>query len=133
MDRTKHNDIIRHAAAMADKASFVADDFAQALFPQTEVVFNDRMLSNARQYLRGIIGEIEQRICRIATQELGVTQESLVKIGQGEEGQSFLLLEDSGLLKTTEIVQHLFTKTQRSELAARLLQKISQEDLEATL
>ncbi|MFK7843525.1 MAG: hypothetical protein AB8B54_14765 [Sphingorhabdus sp.] len=133
MDRTKHNDIIRHAVAMADKASFVADDFAQALFPQTEVVFNDRMLSNARQYLRGIIGEIEQRICRIATQELGVTQESLLKIGQGEEGQSFLLLEDSGLLKTTEIVQHLFTKTQRSELAARLLQKISQEDLEATL
>lgn len=133
MKETMHNDIIRHAAAMADKASFIADDFAQALFPKTDVVFNDRMRSNARQYLRAMIGQIEQRICQIATQELGVTQEMLLKIGQGSEGPSFRLLENSGLLKTAEIVQHLFLKTQQSELAARLLQKISQQDLEATL
>lgn len=133
MNETMHNDIIRHASAMADKSSFVADDFAQALFPKTEVVFNDRMRSNARQYLRAMIGQIEARICQIATQELGVTHETLLKIGQGGAGQSFRLLENSGLLKTVEIVQHLFVKAQQRELAARLLQKISQQDLEATL
>ncbi len=133
MNETMHNDIIRHASAMADKASFIADDFANALFPKTDVVFNDRMRSNARQYLRSMICQIEERICLIATQELGVTHETLLKIGKGGEGQSFYLLEDSGLLKTDEIVQHLFVKTQQSELATRLLQKISQEDLEATL
>ncbi|AMO71500.1 hypothetical protein AZE99_06210 [Sphingorhabdus sp. M41] len=133
MDRTKHNDIIRHARAMANKASFVADDFAQALFPRTDVVFNDRMRSNAQQYLRNVIGQIEKRICLIATQDLGVSQEKLVAIAQGGNGQSFGLLKHSGLLKTAEIVQHLFVRTQQSELAARLLQKISQEDLELTL
>ena len=133
MNETMHNDIIRHASAMAGKASFIADDFAQALFPKTDVVFNDRMRSNARQYLRSLVGQIEERICLIATQELGVMQETLLKIANGGEGQSFRLLADSGLLKTVEIVQHLFVKTQQSELAARLLQKISQEDLEATL
>jgi hypothetical protein len=133
MNETMNNDIIRHASAMAGKASFIADDFAQALFPKTDVLFNDRMRSNARQYLRATIGQIEQRICQIATQELGVTHETLVKIGQGGGGQSFRLLENSGLLKTVEIVQHLFIKAQQGELAARLLQKISQQDLEATL
>jgi hypothetical protein len=133
MDRSKHHDIIRHATAMADKASFVADDFAQALFPRTDVVFNDRMRSNARQYLRSVVGQIESRICLIATQDMGVTQEIFQTIARGGEGQSFPVLEHSGLLKTSDIVQHLFVKTQQSELAARLLQKISQEDLESTL
>ncbi len=133
MNETMNNDIIRHASAMAGKASFIADDFAQALFPKTDVLFNDRMRSNARQYLRATIGQIEQRICQIATQELGVTHETLLKTGQGGGGQSFRLLENSGLLKTVEIVQHLFVKAQQGELAARLLQKISQQDLEATL
>ncbi len=133
MDRTKHNDMIRHATALADKASFVADDFAQVLFPRTDVAFNDRMRSNAWQYLRIVTGHIEERICQIATQDLGVTQQMLVTISQGGEGQSFAVLEHSGLLKTVDIVQHLFVKTQQSELAARLLQKISQEDLESTL
>lgn len=133
MDRSKHNDIIRHATAMADKAPFVADDFAQALFPRTDVVFNDRMRSNAQQYLRSVVDQIEKRICLIATQDLGVSQEYLTTIAQGGSGQSFSMLEQSGLLKTAQIVQHLFVKTQQSELAARLLQKISQEDLESTL
>ena len=133
MDRTKNNDIIRHATAMADKAAFIADDFAQALFPRTDVVFNDRMRSNAWQYLRSVIGQIEARICLIASRDLGITQERLLKIAQGADGQSFSILEHSGLLKTAEIVQHLFVKTQQTELAARLLQKISQEDLESTL
>ena len=133
MDRTRQVDIIRHATAMADKASFVADDFAQALFPRTDVVFNDRMRSNARQYLRSIIGQTEKRICEIATRDMGVTQELLLTIGQGAESRSFAMLEHSGLLNTEEVVRHLFVKTQQSELAARLLQKISQEDLESTL
>ncbi len=133
MNETMHNDIIRHATVLADKASYIADDFGRVLFPKTDVVFNDRMRSNARQYLRAIIGQIEEHICLIATRELGATHETLLKIGQGGEGRSFCLLEHSGLLKTAEIVQHLFVKTQQSELAARLLQKISQEDLEATL
>lgn len=133
MDRTKQNDIIRRARAMADKASFVADDFAQALFPRTEVVFNDRMRSNARQYLRGAVSQIEQRVCQIATRDLGVGQELLLSIAEGGDDQSFALLQHSGLLNKPEIVQHLLVKTQQSELAARLLQKISQEDLESTL
>ncbi|MEO9600602.1 hypothetical protein [Parasphingorhabdus sp.] len=133
MDSTKHNDIVRHASVMADQPSLVVDDFAQLLFPKTDVVFNDRMLSNARQYLRNIIGKIETQICSIATQELGVEQEAILAIGQGGEGRSFQLLENSTLLKTAEIVQHIFVKTQQSELSARLLQKISQEDLESTL
>jgi hypothetical protein len=133
MDRSKHNDIVRHASAMADKASFVADDFAQALFPRTDVIFNDRMRSNAQQYLHSVVGQIEQRICLIATQDLGVSQQVLLGIAQGGDGQSYAMLEQSGLLKTPEMVQHLFVKTQQSELAARLLQKISQEDLESTL
>ncbi len=133
MDRTKHVDIIRNASAMADKAAFVADDFAQALFPRTDVVFNDRMRSNARQYLRCAISSVETRICQIATRDLGVTHEKLLTIGEGADGQSFSVLEHSGLLNTAEIVQHLFVKTQQSELAARLLQKISQQDLESTL
>tara|TARA_R110000824_G_scaffold27038_10_gene92336 strand:+ start:6711 stop:7751 length:1041 start_codon:yes stop_codon:yes gene_type:complete len=133
MVRTKYNNIIRDAAALADKAPFVVDDFAQALFPRTDVDFNDRMRSNARQYLGSVISQIEKRICLIATEDLGFQQEALLKIAQGGEGQSFSLLEDAGLLKTVEIVQHLFVKTQQCELAARLLQKISQDDLESTL
>lgn len=133
MDRTKQNDIIRRARAMADKASFVADDFARALFPRTEVVFNDRMRSNAQQYLQGMVNQIEKRICEIATRDLGATNEMLMSIGQGGDGQSFALLEQGGLLNQPEIIQHLFVKTQQMELAARLLQKISQEDLESTL
>ena len=133
MDRTKQNDIIRRARAMADKASFVADDFAQVLFPRTDVVFNDRMRSNAQQYLHGAVNQIEKRICEIATRDLGATHEMLQSIGQGGDGQSFALLEHGGLLNQPEIVQHLFVKTQQMELAARLLQKISQEDLESTL
>lgn len=133
MDRVKHSDLIRHASAIADKAAFVADDFAQALFPRTDVLFNDRMLSSARQYLRRVVGEIEKRICTIATEDLGVTQEMFATIGKGRDGPSFTLLEDTGLLRTNEIVQHLLVKTQQGELAARLLQKISQEDLESTL
>jgi len=118
---------------MADRASFVADDFARALFPRTAVVFNDRMRSNAQQYLHGMVNKIEQRLCEIATRDLGVGHDMLRSIGQGGDGQSFALLESSGLLNQTEIVQHLFVKTQQMELAARLLQKISQEDLESTL
>jgi hypothetical protein len=118
---------------MADKASLVADDFAQLLFPRTDVVFNDRMRSNAWQYLRSAVGQIERQICLIATQDLGVSNEKLLIIAQGGDGESFAMLEQSGLLNTAEIVQHLFVKTQQSELAARLLQKISQEDLELTL
>lgn len=133
MDRTKQNDIVRRASAMADKAPFVADDFAQALFPRTDVAFNDRMRSNARQYLRGVVSQIEQRICHIATRDLGVADELLLSIGEDGEGQSLALLEQSGLLNRPEIVQHLFVRAQQSELAARLLQKISQEDLESTL
>lgn len=133
MNETMNMDIIRHASAIADKASFIAEDFAQVLFPRTSVIFNDRMRSNARQYLRSVIGQVEQQICAIATDELGVTQDMLQKIANGGEGQSYRVLEDSGLFKTVEIVQHLFIKAQQSELAARLLQKISQQDLEATL
>lgn len=118
---------------MAEKEAFVADDFAQVLFPRTEVAFNDRMRSNAWQYLRNVIDQIENRICQIATQDLGVAQDILARISQGSKGQSFAMLEHSGLLTSSEIVQHLFLKTQQSELAARLLQKISQEDLESTL
>ncbi|WP_145955461.1 DUF2336 domain-containing protein [Sphingorhabdus sp. SMR4y] len=118
---------------MADKASFVADDFAHALFPRSDVIFNDRMRSNAQQYLRSVVDQIEKRICTIATQDMGVHQEVLLDIAQGGKGQSFAMLEPSGLLKTPEIVRHLFVKTQQSELSARLLQKISQEDLESTL
>jgi hypothetical protein len=133
MDRTKNHDIIRHASAIAAKATFVADDFAQVLFPRTGVLFNDRMRSNARQYLRSVVAEIEKHISLIATRDMDMTQEILVAIGQGGESRSFRVLEESGLLKSSEIIQHLFVKTQQSELAARLLQKISQEDLESTL
>ncbi|NRD90528.1 hypothetical protein C8024_15275 [Sphingopyxis sp. BSNA05] len=133
MDRSKHNDIVRRASAMADKASFVADDFAQALFPKSEVIFNDRMRSNAQQYLRSVVEQIEKRICTIVTGDLGVSHDLLLGIAQRGNGQSFAMLEQSGLLKTSEIVRNLFVKTQQSELAARLLQKISQEDLESTL
>ena len=133
MDRTQQNDIVRRASAMADKASSVADDFAQLLFPRTDVTFNDRMRSNARQYLRGVVNQIEQRICQIATRDLGVAHELLLSIEKDGESQSFALLEPSGLLNKPEIVQHLFVRAQQSELAARLLQKISQEDLESTL
>ena len=133
MDRTKQNDILRRARAIADKASFVADDFAHALFPRTDVPFNDRMRSNAQQYLRSVVRNVERRICEIATGDLGVSQEMLLSVGQGDDGQSYALLDHGGLLNRPEIVQHLFVKTQQSELAARLLQKISQEDLESTL
>lgn len=133
MDETMHPDIVRRASVMADKAPFVADDFAQALYPRTEVIFNDRMRSGARQYLRNVVGQIEQQICQIAVSDLGISHELLMKAGAGATGRSHGLLQDSGLFKTREIVQHLFVKTQQSELAARLLQKISQEDLEATL
>jgi hypothetical protein len=133
MDRTKQNDIIRRARAMADKASFVADDFAQALFPRTDVVFNDRMRSHALQYLRRAVSQIAQRICQIATRDLGVTHQLLLSIAEEGGDQSFALLQPSGLLNKPEIVQHLLVKTQQNELAARLLQKISQEDLESTL
>ncbi|MEH6789603.1 hypothetical protein [Parasphingorhabdus sp.] len=111
----------------------MADDFAQALFPRSAVVFNDRMRSNARQYLHSAIGAIEQRICQIAERDLGVSHEMVAKIGGGGEPQSFALLEHSGLLKTTDIVGHLFVRAQHGELAARMLQKISQEELELTL
>ena len=133
MNSNHHGDILHRAGKQGDSEAFLAEDFAYALFPKSGVSFNDRMLSNARQYLSALIRDIEKQICLIAIKDLGVGHEGLAAVGNAEAGLTYPLLERSGLLANSVILNHILAQSQYNELGIRLLQNISQEELEATL
>lgn len=102
-------------------------------FPKSDIILSDRMLSNGRQYLQSIVQDIETEICMIAAEDFGLTHDTIIEIGNSDRGHSFPLLQNAGLLETKTLLDHVFTSVQRVELGARLLQKISQADLESVL
>ncbi len=125
--------LVQQAAATGASSAHIADDLAAALFPQSDIIFSDRMLSNGRQYLRAIVQEIETEICMIAVEDFSLTHDTIIEIGNSGRGHSYALLQNAGLLNDKPLLDHLFTSVQRVELGARLLQKISQADLESVL
>jgi len=133
MDQNPGIGLVQQAAAMSASSAYISDDLAAALFPKSDIMLSDRMLSNGRQYLQAIVQEIETEICMIAVEGFGVTHDMIIEIGNSNRGHSFPLLQNAGLLETKALLEHVFTSVQRAELGSRLLQKISQADLESVL
>ncbi len=133
MDRNPAIGLVQQAAAISASSAYVADDLAAALFPKSDIILSDRMLSNGRQYLRSLVQEIETEICMIAVKDFGLNHDIIVEIGNSDRVHCYALLQKSGLLKSQSLLGHVFTNVQRVELSARLLNKISQADLESVL
>lgn len=133
MDQNTGPGLVQQAAAISGSSAAVSDDLAAALFPKSDIILSDRMLSNGRLYLQSIVQDIETEICMIAVEDFGLTHDTIIEIGNSDRGHSFPLLQNAGLLETKTLLNHIFISVQRVELGARLLQKISQSDLEAVL
>jgi Uncharacterised protein conserved in bacteria (DUF2336) len=126
-------DLVQKAGEFGASSAFLASDLSGALFPKSEILLSDRLLSNCRQYLRSMVGEIESSLCLKATENLGIAHASVAEIGNSSMVYSYDHLRDAGLLNKTDLLEHVFIKAQKVELINRLLQKISQEDLENSL
>ncbi len=98
-------DLVQRAGALGSSSSFLASDLSAALFPKSEVFLSDRMLSNCRQYLRSIIGEIESQLCLKATESLRIAHASIAEIGNGNSIYSYDELRDAGLLNSKDLFQ----------------------------
>ncbi len=133
MDPYRQGDLLRRASALAASAEHLPRHFADTIFPSTSIRFSDRMLSNARQYLRGIVADIERTLCTIAIKDLQFPADAFAMIGREDITSCHDLLERAMLLQEPHLLRHVFTEIQMIELQARLLQKISQDELEATL
>lgn len=133
MDRNPGIDLVQQAAEIGSSSAYISFDLASALFPKSEVILSDRMLSNGRQYLRAIVQEIETEICMIAAKDFGMQQDTIIEIGNSGRVHSYALLQNAGLLESKALLDIVFTSVQRVELGSRLLQKISQADLESVL
>ncbi|MEH6756534.1 MAG: hypothetical protein V7676_03365 [Parasphingorhabdus sp.] len=133
MDQNPGDGLVQKAAAVGVASAYVSDDLAAALFPKSGINLSDRMLSNGLQYLRAIIREIEIEICMIAAEEFGLKHDIIIEIGNSGRGHSYALLQSAGLLESKNLLEYVFTCIQRVELGTRLLQKISQADLESVL
>lgn len=127
------NDLVHRARALSATSTHLPADLAAVLFPKSEVLLSDRILSNGRQYLRSVIAEIESRICLIATEKFSVTHQSIVEIGNNNTTYSYAYLLEAGLLSKANILEHVFTQAQKIELTNRLVQKISQDELDNNL
>ncbi|WP_108809885.1 hypothetical protein [Sphingorhabdus sp. Alg231-15] len=130
MDQKSGVGLVQQAAAISASSAYISDDLAAALFPKSDVILSDRMLSNGRQYLRAIVQDIEAEICLIAAKDFGLTHDTIIEIGNSSRGHSYGLLQKAGLLESKPLLDHVFVSVQRVELGARLAQKISQADLE---
>lgn len=133
MDRNPGVELVQQAAEIGSSSAHISDDLASALFPKSDVILSDRMLSNGRQYLRAVVQEIETEICMIAANDFGMRQDTIIEIGNSGRVHSFALLQNAGLLESKTLLDNVFTSVQRVELGGRLLQKISQADLESVL
>ncbi|GAA0481240.1 hypothetical protein GCM10009096_24220 [Parasphingorhabdus litoris] len=133
MERNPGVGLVQQASAIGISSGYIADDLASALFPKSEVILTDRMLSNGRQYLRTIVQEIETEICMIAAEDFGMQQDIVIEIGNSGRVHSYGLLQNAGLLESKTLLDNVFTCVQRAELNTRLLQRVSQADLEAVL
>lgn len=125
--------LVQQAAAIGASSAHISDDFAAALFPKSEIILSDRIVSHGRQYLKTIVQQIETEICVIAAKDYGLTHDIIIEIGNSDRGHCYPLLQNAGLLETKMLLDHVFTCSQRVELGARLLRKISQTDLESAL
>ena len=125
--------LVQQAAVIGASSAHISTDFAAALFPKSNIILSDRILSNGRQYLQAIIRQIETEICVIAAKDFGLSHDLIMEIGNSDRGHSYPLLQNAGLLETKLLLEHIFTGAQRVELGARLLRKISQTDLESAL
>lgn len=132
-DRGANHNLLQRAIHAAGTSAFAADDLAVALFPKSDVRFSDRMLSFSRQYLTSLAFKIEKQLCLAATQRFDIPDETISAITASDRGHSYPLLEQAGILKSGEILNHVFVQAQKAELSSRLVQKISQAELERIL
>jgi len=133
MDSTSGMDAIARALATEQSNDGLMQDFAARLFPKSEAVLSDRLLSNSRLALHKLVGGLENEICQFAVNKFGITNEVLTKIAGGTVSRSFHQLERAGILRDAEILDQVFVFAQKLELQARLLQQFSQNDLESAL
>lgn len=126
-------DLVQKAREFGASSAFLTSDLSGALFPKSEVFLTDRLLSNCRQYLRSMVCEIESLLCLKATENLGISHASIAEIGNSNIVYSYDHLLNAGLLNKPGLLEHVFTQAQKVELINRLLQKMSQEDLENSL
>lgn len=126
-------DLAQKAGELGTSSAFLTSDLAGALFPKSEIFLSDRLLSNCQQYLRSMVGEIESGLCLKATEDCGIAHASLAEIGNSGSIYSYESLSAAGLLTDDGLLKHVFAQAQKTELINRLLQKISQEELENSL
>ncbi|MEO9469072.1 hypothetical protein [Parasphingorhabdus sp.] len=132
-DRGANQSLLQRATHAAGTSAFAADDLAAALFPKSDVRFSDRMLSFSRQYLKSLVFKIEKQLCLVATQRFDVADETIAAVAASDQGHSLPLLEQAGIINSSEILGHVFVQAQKAELSLRLVQKISQAELERIL
>lgn len=133
MDQGQHPDILQHAAHAAVSTAAASDDLAAALFPKSQTHISDRMVAYSRRSLITTVTAIEKEIAHIAIDKFGVEHGSIAEIAEKDRSYSYTLLENAGFLKSNDILDHIFVQAQRTELAARMVQKISQNELEVVL
>lgn len=126
-------DLVQKAGELGASSAFLTSDLSGAMFPKSEIFLSDRLLSNCQQYLRSMVGEIESGLCLKATENLGIAHQSLLEIGNNVSVYSYDQLSVAGLLADDDLLKHVFVQAQKAELTNRLLQKISQEELENSL
>ncbi|GAB5488388.1 MAG: hypothetical protein Pars2KO_19580 [Parasphingorhabdus sp.] len=126
-------DLVGKARELGVSSTFLISDLSSAMFPKSDIILSDRLLSNSKLYLRSLVKEIESQLCLKATENLKITHNSLTEIGNSVSSYSFDHLCAAGLLNNDGLMRHVFVQAQKTELAYRLLQKISQEELENSL
>ena len=123
-------DLAQKAGELGASSTFLTSDLSGAIFPKSEIFLSDRLLSNCQQYLRSMVGEIESALCLKATEDLNIAHASLTEIGNSGSVYSYDSLSTAGLLTNEDLLKHVFVQAQKAELTNRVLQKISQEELE---
>ena len=120
------------AKALNRSSTGVLGDLEAALFPKSEINLSDRMLSHCHQFLSQIIAAIETELCLRTASQLPVEHDILNAISESDQSPACQSLKKTNMLNNRELLAHVLMVAQRAELQARLLQKISQEDLENT-
>ena len=133
MDGNQGQRLVQQATALRAGSRHISNDLGAALFPKSNVVISDRMLSHARQYLRALVTAIESEICLIAVEKFEVSNDAINSLAASENSRCYVMLETTGVLKNRTVLDSVFVNAQKEELQSRLLQKTSQEDLENTL
>ncbi len=131
MTGNDRNRLTQLAMEAGRNSTSIHRDLAALLFPMSNALFTDRMLSNIRQSLLKLISEIESELCRLAVIQSGSSNEILLDMGNAKRGSSYDLLKKAGLLRDKDLLDFLHSRAQEYELNVQVTRTISPEQLDA--